>query len=156
MPVRHHVPLPSRLQPSGPFSGDDRQADRHWLRWISTAARRAAFDVTTSRQALPRRLGETSVSVSPRQLSFYKSAQPLGGKPGNMDDVELQVPVAGFEDVTPIPQEDGPNPVVSIAYKHNCEWIEEFGFFKCSHMVGVPCGAADFANRVLSMYEPSF
>eukprot|EP00903_Cladosiphon_okamuranus_P012558 g11759.t1 len=37
-----------------------------------------------------------------------------------MDDLEeLQVPLGGFEDVTPIPQQDGPDPVVSIAYKHN-------------------------------------
>lgn len=49
----------------------------------------------------------------------------------------LQVPVAGFEDVTPIPQEDGPNPVVPIAYKHNCECIEEFGFKSYIH-----CGCA--------------
>ena len=34
---------------------------------------------------------------------------------------ELQVPLDGFEDVTPIPQDDGPDPVVSIAYRHNCE-----------------------------------
>lgn len=46
-----------------------------------------------------------------------------------MDDfTELQVPLAGFEDVTPIPQEDGPDPVVSIAYKHNCECVPTIGF----------------------------
>lgn len=38
-----------------------------------------------------------------------------------MDIGELQVPLEGFEDVTPIPQDDGPDPVASIAYRHNCE-----------------------------------
>ncbi|CAM9828210.1 unnamed protein product, partial [Ectocarpus sp. 13 AM-2016] len=38
-----------------------------------------------------------------------------------MDVDDLQVPLRGFEDVTPIPQDDGPDPVVSIAYRHNCE-----------------------------------
>ena len=38
-----------------------------------------------------------------------------------MDELELQVPLKGFDDVTPIPQDDGPNPVVPIAYRHNCE-----------------------------------
>lgn len=36
---------------------------------------------------------------------------------------DLQVPLEGFEDVTPIPQDDGSDPVVSIAYRHNCECI---------------------------------
>lgn len=49
-----------------------------------------------------------------------------------MDDfTELQVPLAGFEDVAPIPQEDGPDPVVSIAYKHNCECVPAVNF-QCS------------------------
>ena len=50
-------------------------------------------------------------------LSKLRSAVLLG----LMDIGDLQVPLAGFEDVTPIPQDDGPDPVVSIAYKHNCE-----------------------------------
>lgn len=46
----------------------------------------------------------------------------LDSKPMADYVAELQVPLAGFEDVTPIPQDDGPDSVVSIAYKHNCEW----------------------------------
>lgn len=33
----------------------------------------------------------------------------------------LNVPLEGYEDVTPIPQDDGPSPVVPIAYPHDCE-----------------------------------
>lgn len=40
-----------------------------------------------------------------------------------MDTPYLVVPLDGYEDVTPIPQDDGPNPVVSIAYPHNCEFV---------------------------------
>ncbi|CBN76023.1 farnesyltransferase, CAAX box, alpha [Ectocarpus siliculosus] len=36
-----------------------------------------------------------------------------------MDVDDLQVPLRGFEDVTPIPQDDSADPVVSIAYRHN-------------------------------------
>lgn len=39
---------------------------------------------------------------------------------------ELQVPLQGFEDVTPIPQDDGPDPVVPIAYRNNCEWYDKW------------------------------
>lgn len=55
-----------------------------------------------------------------------------------MDDDDLRVPLEGFEDVTPIPQDDGPDPVVSIAYKHNCEWTPKTFLWKalyCAHMV---------------------
>lgn len=39
-----------------------------------------------------------------------------------MEMPDLTVPLEGFEDVTPIPQDDGDNPVVFIAYPHNCEY----------------------------------
>lgn len=44
-----------------------------------------------------------------------------------MEMGHLPARLAGFEDVTPIPQEDGDNPVVSIAYPHNCEYGARVG-----------------------------
>lgn len=37
---------------------------------------------------------------------------------------DLRAPLEGFEDVTPIPQEDGNDPVVPIAYPQNCKFIQ--------------------------------
>lgn len=54
-----------------------------------------------------------------------------------MDVDDLQLPLRGFEDVTPISQDDGADPVVSIAYRHNCEWARKLNV--CWHIVGRVC-----------------
>lgn len=53
-----------------------------------------------------------------------------------MDIPDLSVPLEGFEDVTPVPQDDGFNPVVPIAYPHNCEWSKP-----CVQMSDVSCSS---------------
>lgn len=62
-------------------------------------------------------------NLPPRALHIRVCGTILDQADPLMDFTELQVPLAGFEDVKPIPQDDGPDPVVSIAYKHNCECI---------------------------------
>ncbi|CAM9831543.1 unnamed protein product [Pylaiella littoralis] len=71
-----------------------------------------------------------------------------------MDDVaDLQVPLAGFEDVTPVPQDDGPDPVVSIAYKHN--YTVAGDYLRAFQASGETSKRALSITRLVLEYNPS-